>query len=302
MTLTVGSLFSGIGGLDLGLERAGMEVRWQSEIDPYCSRVLAKHWPDVPNLGDVTKVDWNDVERVDLICGGFPCQPQSYAGKRLGNLDERWLWPEFARCLRVLRPRFVLLENVPGLLTLGFGEVAGDLAELGYDFEWDCIPAAAVGAPHLRFRVFLVAHADGRGLEERSEPDGGAREPGRWAPFGNDARRLRPHVADANGERLEGLGRAGLREAQREFVASDGGTIPDADQERRGWRAGVFGPSGWRQLADCGQWPAEPPVRRVAYGVPSRVDRLRALGNAVVPQVAEFVGSQLLAGVTRGTP
>jgi hypothetical protein len=109
----VGSLFSGIGGLDLGLERAGMEVRWQVEIEPYCNKVLAKHWPNVKRYGDIKSIDWTEVEPVDLICGGFPCQPVSLAGKRLAQEDERWLWPEVDRCLRALRPRYALLENVP---------------------------------------------------------------------------------------------------------------------------------------------------------------------------------------------
>jgi len=137
MRLTVGSLFSGIGGLDLGLERAGMTVRWQVEQDAWCQRVLAKHWPDVPRYGDIKTIDWTEVEPIDLVCGGFPCQPVSLAGKRRAQDDPRWLWPEFARCLRVLRPRFALLENVPGLLSAGFGDVLGDLAALGYDAEWD---------------------------------------------------------------------------------------------------------------------------------------------------------------------
>ena len=171
MTLTVGSLFSGIGGLDLGLERAGMRVIWQSEIDPYACRVLAKHWPGVPNLGDVSTIDWGSIERPDLIGGGYPCQPFSLAGSRRGADDPRHLWPHFARSLRLLRPRFALLENVPGHLSLGFGDVLADLAELGYGAEWECIPAAAVGAPHLRWRVFVVAYADSWGHRERGERD-----------------------------------------------------------------------------------------------------------------------------------
>src|SRR5215472_15316574 len=172
-----GSFFSGIEGLALGLERAGMRCRWQVEIDPYCLAVLRKHWPDVPKYGDIRTLTGDELEPVDLICGGFPCQPVSLAGRRRGAADERWLWPEFARLLRVLRPRFALLENVPGLLApvpvLEFNpgpriigwkrppieEVLRDLATLGFDAEWDCIPAAAVGAPHLRYRVFIVAYA-----------------------------------------------------------------------------------------------------------------------------------------------
>jgi len=154
-----GSFFSGIEGIGLGLERAGMTCRWQVEIDPYCLAVLRKHWPDVPKYGDIRALTGDELEPVDLICGGFPCQPVSLAGRRRGAADERWLWPEFARLLRVLRPRFALLENVPGLLAGGgMAEVLGDLAALGFDAEWDCIPAAAVGAPHLRYRVFICAY------------------------------------------------------------------------------------------------------------------------------------------------
>jgi len=156
--LTFGSLFSGIGGIDLGLERAGMQCRWQSEIDPYANRVLAKHWPDIPNLGDIREIDWRNVERTDVVAGGYPCQPFSYAGSRNGADDPRHLWPMFANCLCVVRPRYALLENVAGHLSLGFGQVLADLAALGYDAEWDCIPAAAVGAPHRRDRVFIIAH------------------------------------------------------------------------------------------------------------------------------------------------
>src|SRR5262245_35260350 len=131
MTFTFGSLFSGIGGIDLGLERAGMECVWQCENDPYASRVLARHWPAVPNLGDAHAVRWEDVERVDLIAGGYPCQPFSVAGQRRGDADPRHLWPRFRDAVRVLRPRYALLENVPGHFSLGFGRVLGDLAELG---------------------------------------------------------------------------------------------------------------------------------------------------------------------------
>lgn len=175
MTLTVGSLFSGIGGFDLGLECAGMQVIWQSEIDEFASRVLKKHWPDVPNLGDITKVDWSKVERPDVICGGYPCQPFSTAGKRGGANDARHLWPAMHNAICVLRPRYALMENVRGHLSLGFGRVLGDLAEIGYDAEWQIIPAAAVGAPHKRDRVFIVAYPNNTGNrtpERRVDYDG----------------------------------------------------------------------------------------------------------------------------------
>jgi DNA (cytosine-5)-methyltransferase 1 len=109
MTLTVGSLFSGIGGLDLGLERAGMNVIWQSEIDPYASRVLKKHWPEVPNYGDIKTINWGDIVRPDVICGGYPCQPFSTAGKRKGTDDPRHLWPWVRQAISELRPRYAIL-------------------------------------------------------------------------------------------------------------------------------------------------------------------------------------------------
>lgn len=269
--MNAGSLFSGIGGLDLGLERAGMTVRWQSEIDPYCCRVLAKHWPHVPNLGDVTRVDWSEVEPVDLICGGYPCQPFSLAGVRRGESDPRHLWPWFAVALRHLRPRWALLENVPGHLSLGFGRVLGDLAELGYDTEWDCIPAAAVGAPHLRYRVFVVAHARSHGVRQQpvalAERGGSpvAEHDGETGAVANANRTPRRQAWDA--ERGAGASEVGQRATQ---------------------------PRGRRSGAGRGHWAAEPDVDRVADGVPSRVDRLRALGNSVVPQVSEWVGRRIM--------
>jgi DNA (cytosine-5)-methyltransferase 1 len=255
----VGSLFSGIGGLDLGLERAGMTVAWQAEVDPYCSRVLAQHWPDVPNLGDVTKVDWNNVEPVELVCGGFPCQPFSHAGPQRGADDPRYLWPEVVRCVRVLRPRLVLLENVSGLLARGgsMGTVLGDLAELGYDTEWDCIPAAAVGAPHLRYRVFVVAYPNA------------SSEPGKPVDGDTRPRFLVPNLADPESESVG----TGLRTG-----------------EPTGVGRGRLGNSS--RTGDA--WSVEPDVGRVAHGIPSRVDRLRALGNAVVPQVAEWIGRRIV--------
>jgi DNA (cytosine-5)-methyltransferase 1 len=144
--LTVGSLFSGIGGLDLGLERAGMTVKWQSEIDPYACRVLKKHWPHVPNLGNIKEINWKEVEKVDVICGGYPCQPFSTAGKRNGEEDPRHLWPWVREAISELRPQYAILENVRGHLSLGGLSVIGELASIGYDAEWRVISAASVGA------------------------------------------------------------------------------------------------------------------------------------------------------------
>ena len=158
--MNFGSLFSGIGGIDLGLERAGMQCRWQVEIDPFCRKILAKHWPHVKRYGDITKLDGRELEPVDLIAGGFPCQDLSQAGKRIGIEGPRsGLWFEFARIVRVLRPGYVLAENVPGLLTNpgAMAAVIGDLARCGYVGLWRCLRASEFGASHLRKRVFIVA-------------------------------------------------------------------------------------------------------------------------------------------------
>jgi len=255
MTLTVGSLFSGIGGFDLGLERAGMKVIWQSEIDTFASRVLKKHWPNVPNLGDITKVDWTNIERPDVICGGYPCQPFSTAGKRGGANDPRHLWPAMHNAIRVLRPRYALMENVRGHLSLGFNRVLGDLAEIGYDAEWQVIPAAAVGAPHKRDRVFIVAYPNNAGMGTQR------REVQRQKSSGQQKRQVVARYV---------FGRRGVANQGRQRH----------DQRER------------QKTNDFGQWwEVEPSVGRVADGVSDRVDRLKGLGNAIVPQVAEFVGA-----------
>jgi DNA (cytosine-5)-methyltransferase 1 len=339
---TFGSLFAGIGGIDLGLERAGWTGRWQVEWDEWCQRVLAKHWPDVPRVGDIRDahaVSWHEgravahpddghgdeigsvraggyrpecsgcLEPVDLIAGGFPCQPFSNAGKRLGKEDDRWLWPEFARVIGELRPRYVLVENVPGLLAGhgGMGAVLGDLAALGYDAEWDSIPASAVGAPHLRYRVWIVAYARN-----------GGRPPVEYAGSGSSTDR------GGQGDLVEvgtvgtlayarGLGRgretalgppglAGVRQGQAGAQPHGAGAgardVPDPFGKR-----GRGGPAWIEDAEDAGQrpegprvgyWYVEPDVGRVAHGVSARVDRLRGLGNAVVPQVVEAIGRRIL--------
>lgn len=158
--ITFGSLFAGIGGMDLGLERAGMECRWQVEIDPFCQKVLGKHWPGVKRYGDITKISGNELERVDLICGGFPCQDISNAGSRLGLVGCRsGLWTEMLRVIAVLRPRFVIVENVSALVNRGMGDVLGGLAQVGFDAEWDVMRSCEFRAPHMRPRLFIVAYA-----------------------------------------------------------------------------------------------------------------------------------------------
>jgi len=160
--MTVGSLFSGIGGFDLGFTRAGYDIKWQIEIDPWARSVLARHWPRARRFVDVRRASLYNLESVDVICGGFPCTDISTAGKGLGiDGPESGLWTYFARIVRDLRPRYVVVENPSAILSRGLGRILGDLAEGWAHIEWDCIPAAAAGAPHLRDRLWLVAARDG---------------------------------------------------------------------------------------------------------------------------------------------
>jgi DNA (cytosine-5)-methyltransferase 1 len=313
MTLTVGSLFSGIGGIDLGLERAGMTVKWHSEIDPYACRVLKKHWPDVPNLGNIKEIDWANVEPVDVIAGGYPCQPFSIAGNRQGDKDERHLWPYFLRAISELRPRFALLENVRGHLSMGFDRVLGDLAEIGYDAEWQIVSAASVGAPHRRDRIICVAYPSKQYSNGKSDYARNSMGSETLSEFGNSGRST--NVADADeqyfydrGHRkssstIEGrstlqkqIDRSGCAISNDEcfgygqhWIAAD---IATTSRIWRNDRNRTEGYVGWQW------WETEPDVGRVAYGIPSRVDRLRGLGNAVVPQVAEYVGRLILQSLT----
>ena len=276
------SLYSGIGGLDLGLERAGITVVGQVEIDPFCQRVLAKHWPEVPRHDDVrTCPEWwrsQPRPRVDLVCGGFPCQGHSVAGKQHGEEDERWGWPAFRDVINATNPPLVLIENVPNLTRTGLLTVLQDLADRGFDAWWFRVPAAAFGAPHLRWRLFTIA-AHPQRIELRVEPWRSG-----WSSW--------PRTA---------------------LIGFDGATwaLADPDSKTGGPSARLAGPRSsaaeaglgtqepGRRIVSLGRgpWTAEPGVDRVAPRVPARVDRLKALGNAVVPQVAEYIGHLILAGI-----
>ncbi len=171
MTLTVGSVCSGIGGIDLGLERSGMKTVWQVEIKPFQHLLLNIRFPNAKQYRDITKLDTAIMENVDLLCGGIPCQPFSLAGRRLGLNDPRYLWPYFLELIRDFRPRWVMVENVPGILSSGALEIIlSDLAELRYDAEWASIPAFTFGFPHRRNRFFLIAYPNVQGLEGSIKP------------------------------------------------------------------------------------------------------------------------------------
>ena len=266
MTMTIGSLFSGIGGLELGLEWAGLgPTLWQVEREPYAQTILARHWPDATRYDDVCTVGGKDLAHVDIMCGGFPCQDLSFAGKGAGLAGARsGLWSEYVRIVREVRPRFVIVENVAALLGRGLGRVLGDLAESGYDAWWDCVPASACGAPHRRDRLFIVAYSTSK-----------------WSAR---THRIRSDCREQNGS---SIGR-GLLDRPSFNGKSDA----------RGRCFLVLGRTvnGISQGLD-GRWPAGPGQEqypwefpRTCEKVPNRQSRLKCLGNAVVPQVGYVIG------------
>jgi DNA (cytosine-5)-methyltransferase 1 len=284
-------LFSGIGGFSLGLERAGFTTVAFCEIEPFCRAVLKKHWPHVPCYEDVRTLTAErlaaDGISVDVICGGFPCQDVSLAGRRAGLGDTRsGLWAEYSRLIGELRPQYIIVENTPGLLSLGMGDVLGTLSTLGYDAVWDCVPAAAVGAPHRRDRVWVVAYADNTGPQRRN------REELRQCARERAARACGSHAPNADREGQHAFALNAEMGRSSECPADAAGDRRAAQGE---WAAPRYADGG-RQLRrePAENWQSEPDVGRVADGVPARAHRLRALGNAVVPQIPELIGRAIL--------
>ena len=294
--LTHLSLFSGSGGLDLAAEWAGFRTVGQCEWADYPRAVLEKHWPGLPRWRDIrtlTKEDFYEqtgLETVTVLSGGFPCQPFSTAGKRRGKEDDRYLWPEMLRVIQEIRPRWVVGENVAGIVTLALDQVLSDLEGIGYTCQAVIIPACAVDAPHRRDRCAILANANSARLQgskqhETSDQRGQA-EPHR------SAGECSSPMADTY---TNGCSRVGLPFTERchrntqHFTESESCYVSNADYQRLqipGYEPGVetVQPKDGTEFG-C-WWPAEPDVGRVAHGVPARVDRLRCLGNAVVPQWA----------------
>lgn len=284
-------LFSGIGGFSLGLERAGMRTVAFCEVDPVCRQVLRKHWPKVPIFEDVKTLSAKDIyETIDVICGGFPCQDISVAGRGAGLAGKRsGLWYEYHRLIKELRPRYVIIENVAALRSRGLDAVLSSLAEIGYDSQWHCIPASALGAPHQRDRVWLVAYAERNGLSSAKNARSSTQAVREKSSGAHDAFNTEGtscvsaaagDVADSSSERLSRgeWVRYHLEEALRRWT-----TAPRPTSEP----CSISGGATY-------SWHAEPDVGRVADGVSGRVDRLKQLGNAVVPQIPEVIGRAIL--------
>ncbi len=319
--LKVLDLFSGIGGFSLGLERTGgFETVAFCEIEEFPRKVLKKHWPEIRCFEDVRKLKGSDVGAVDLICGGYPCQPFSTAGKRRGEKDDRHLWPEFNRLVAELRPSWVIGENVAGHISMGLDDVLSDLEGQGYACRTFVIPACAVGAHHRRDRCWTVAHSgdvlqprklDTRtncrtssGSEGRDDPEGQApygkrvrTEPGSSASVlahtSSERQSETGTFSTRRSKRLAGSSIASANVADTDSVNAQGST--NAQSTERSWP--WVDEFSSRRDADKHPgriWLTEPNVGRVAHGVPDRVDRLKGCGNAVVPQIPEMIGHAIL--------
>jgi len=288
-------LFSGIGGMAIAAQWAGFELMGFSEIEPYCCKILALHWPGIKNYGDIRRADFSSLQgRIDVIGGGFPCQPFSAAGKRKGEGDDRNLWSAMRSVIEFVRPVWCICENVPGLLSMGeFDGICNDLEDLSYQFAVFNVPANSIGAKHLRYRVFIIANAAQRGIRQ---PGSGTR--------GSAIRGEAAVVAHAQREgcerRSDGRGAAARAGSSTQSPGTGDNTEALADADRAGLEElqsrnqgqfqTVIGSRGPRQLEsgicrvadDVSPWP----YPLVSGRVPNRAAKLKALGNAVVPAQA----------------
>ena len=347
------------GGLELGLEWAGFgPTLWQVEIDDYATKVLERHWPDTKRFRDIREVGKHNLEPVDLICGGFPCQPFSVAGKRKGKEDDRYLWPEMVRVIKELKPAFVIGENVPGIIPMELDKVLADLEGEGYETTTFIIPACAVNAPHRRDRVWIIAYSEKNGNRCQQIKQGNTwiqSDSGRRGGMGEQSRNFNSHDApdtDNSGNRTSRSGTDKNRQAENEGweeqsqygTCGQGGNAANATlgNDRRHLRGtesrqiqesrncdepgnvadtsitglqgrmreqslrhlGQFGRSGSDQEWDWKENWIDVATRlcRVDDGISKRVDRLKCLGNAVVPQVAQAIGEILMEWINESNP
>ena len=371
--LKVTSLFSGIGGIDLGLEATGyFKTTLFSEIDPFCQKILKKHWPNVPIIPNVKDINGKEIE-TDVLVGGFPCQPFSVAGKRKGKEDERHLWPEMFRIIKEARPSIVIGENVPGIINtqMALGQCVSDLERAGYTVQPVVLPACSVNAPHRRYRVFIIAMVDTDNLRLEQYNETQKEEQIRWAETPSLSRS--ENVANPNSssftswesrgadrevssesERLRGG--ESQRETRKEFGSGSENVANPNSFGHRGWNSQGCSSGGetrilpgeqegretWSETERCSEsyrnyganstasrpqtspeecfeqkgteeadaiapysgtigdfnprdnWSVEPNVGRVAHGISDRVDRIKSLGNAVVPQLTYIIGMSII--------
>ena len=278
--MKVGSLFTGYGGLDIAV---GGDLAWYAEIEPAACKVLSAHYPSVPNLGDITTINWAEVEPVDILTGGYPCQPFSHAGQRKGKNDERHLWPYVLDAICGIRPRYAILENVSGHLSLGFDIVLTDLAEIGWACEWGTFRASDVGAPHKRERLFIIAHTGSHGHGQQLHTGGMASLEGKAAGSTQQRERTR-RKSDPRGTEFWGKYSPAITHWEIKLGRpAPTPTVQDRNKRRLNpqfveWMMGL--PDGWV----------------TGHGL-SAAQELKMLGNGVVPQQAHAAITQLMQRV-----
>jgi DNA (cytosine-5)-methyltransferase 1 len=299
MTLSLGGLFSGIGGIEYAFTAAGFSVSWMVEINPFCQHVLRKHWPHARIHGDVHTVGNLNLAPVDVLTAGFPCQPFSIAGNQRGEDDPRYLWPELHRVISELRPRVVFLENVPNLRNIAagsaFNSLLRQLAEIGYNAEWGCLRAADIGAPHIRERLFIVAYTS---RFRQSEPPtrNAAPDRERHDPARQPAGRAEFHAALAGGQNVVNPGSSGWRESDPSRVTGSAGHTAGRFAQEQGSGLSESGlginPDGLSAGLAGHRFPAGQgtfqydyePSRTVTQKTAWHKAKIEAIGNAVVPQ------------------
>lgn len=280
---THGSLFSGIGGFDLAAEWMGWTNIFHCEWNSFAQKLLKQHFPDAITYGDITKTDFT-IHRgaIDILTGGFPCQPYSVAGKRKGKEDERHLWPEMLRAIREIAPRYVVGENVAGLLSwnegLVFHEVQTDLENEGYEVQPFILPACAVNAPHRRDRVWFIAHS----ISTRTWNKNGEINNEKWSSCKSGATSIRQTYGEAVSNRTD---TTGSNAADSENIRLQGSEQANRSERQESNDEQFNGCCG-KRVVSWEQWPTQPPICGRNDGVSNRLDRIKALGNAIVPQVA----------------
>tara|TARA_R100001463_G_scaffold38852_3_gene83406 strand:+ start:14376 stop:15356 length:981 start_codon:yes stop_codon:yes gene_type:complete len=319
--LKILDLCSGIGGFSLGLESTGgFETIAFCEFDPFCQKVLNKHWPEVPIYNDLKEISKNEetirnIPEHDLICGGIPCQPFSVAGKQKGKEDDRHLWPYMFKIIKQKKPTWVIVENVGGFINVALDDVCLDLEAEGYATQSFIIPACGVEAPHRRDRIWIIGKRDvvdsdstrtGHGHGEVQGQNGEVQQRNDYAESNHASEKQ--DVADSN-TRLSNRENEEVRTRGNTFDSSGtgSGTEDVADSSSIGQQGqGQFGKwsgaetYGKRETSNAfsigidNQWRIEPRVGRVANGIPNRVDRLKSLGNAIVPQIIYHIGLAIL--------
>lgn len=291
-------LFSGIGGFSLGLTRAGFETIAFCEIEKYPRSVLAKHWPGVPIFDDIRRLYvWMLPDYPDVICGGYPCQPFSTAGKRQGADDNRHLWPEMFRLVRECRPAWVICENVRGHVSMGLDQVLSDLENENYAVQPFLVPACGVNANHRRERVWVVAHNEEQ-TNRRHNPEPVERqEPqSRKSVSGND---LFPNSVreGSSSQRGKSGEQSGSRNIDKNPISdSDPARLQEREMSKTNSQFTPFMRTDFEYITR-NEWTTLPGVRSRNDGLPNRVARLKALGNSIVPQIAELIGLAIMSAM-----